>query len=240
MRIAIPRVLPVTILALAALLGMKTVGLVRAVAPALAASAPGGTAPGSTASGGTASGGALGDSAPAAIGAPAAIRAAAEPSARPAPAISPAEQALLTDLRRRSRALDARARALDARDSLLAAAERRLDQRVAELKALQGKLEALDAARRQRSNDAWDGLVKLYQTMKPRQAATIFDKLSMPVLLAVVDRMDARHAAAILAAMQPERAREVTDRLAALRLGRDALPAPTTAAPPPGPPGAGG
>ena len=71
----------------------------------------------------------------------------------------------------------------------------------------------------------------LYQSMKPRQAAKIFDQLRMSVLLAVVDRMDARRAAAILAAMQPDRAREVTDRLAALRLRRDAAAAPAAPTP---------
>ncbi|MGH7042311.1 MAG: MotE family protein, partial [Acetobacteraceae bacterium] len=151
---------------------------------------------------------------------------------QPPPAVSPEERALLLDLRGRRDRLDARARALAARESLLAAAERRLDQRVTELKVLEGRLQALEAARRARADDAWTGLVKLYQSMKPRQAATIFDKLKMPVLLAVVDRMDARRAAAILAAMQPERAREVTDRLAALRVGRDAVP--SAASTPPG------
>ncbi len=236
MRIAAPRMLPATIVALAALLGMKSVGLVRAVAPAFAAMQ---TSPG-------APGGTLGDAPagtvtaePGAIGAPAATSAAPAP---PAPAISPEERALLVDLRQRRDRLDARARALAARELLLAAAERRLDQRVAELKLLQGKLQALDTARRARADDAWTGLVKLYQSMKPREAAKIFDKLKMPVLLAVVDRMDARRAAAILAAMQPERAREVTDRLAALRVSRDAPPSEATAAapPPPGASGAGG
>ncbi len=219
MKIAAPRLLPATIVALAALLGVKSVGLVRAIVPAVAAQAAveAAAAPGTDGPGGEGPGQ---GTPPAAIGAPAAARAAAVPSP-PAPAISPAEQALLLDLRRRRAGLDARARALAARESLLAAAERRLDQRVAELKALDARLQALQAAHRKRTDDAWSGLVTLYQSMKPRQAAAIFDKLSMPVLLAVVDRMEARRAAAILAAMQPDRARDVTDRLAALRLGRD-------------------
>ncbi len=237
MRITAPRMLPATIVALAALLGMKSVGLVRAVAPAFAAMQTSPGAPGGT-SGDPPAGAVTAE--PGAIGAPTATSAAAAPA--PAPAISPEERALLVDLRQRRDRLDARARALAARELLLAAAERRLDQRVAELKLLQGKLQALDTARRARADDAWTGLVKLYQSMKPREAAKIFDKLKMPVLLAVVDRMDARRAAAILAAMQPERAREVTDRLAALRVSRDAPPSEATATvpPPPGASGAGG
>jgi flagellar motility protein MotE (MotC chaperone) len=62
--------------------------------------------------------------------------------------------------------------------------------------------------------------VKLYASMKPRDAAKIFDDLDTPVLLEVVDRMNERKAAPILAAMQPDRAREVTEKLAATRLKR--------------------
>jgi flagellar motility protein MotE (MotC chaperone) len=58
--------------------------------------------------------------------------------------------------------------------------------------------------------------------MKPRDAATIFNDLEMPVLLGVVDRMKDRTAAPILAAMQPEKARELTIKLAALRTKRAA------------------
>ena len=44
--------------------------------------------------------------------------------------------------------------------------------------------------RTQEHEDAsWQGLVKLYEAMKPRDAATIFNDLEMPVLLQVVDRM---------------------------------------------------
>ena len=80
--------------------------------------------------------------------------------------------------------------------------------RVAELQALQKKLEVLEAARQQREDASWQGLVKLYETMKPRDAATIFNDLDMPVLLQVVDRMKDAKAAPVLAAMQPDKARE--------------------------------
>jgi len=220
MKIPAPRLLPATIVAMAGLLGMKTVGLIRAVSPALAAAstpapspAPAAALPAGEAPPGAAPPGA-------AIGAPMATRPPAAAS------VGPAERALLLDLRRRRQLLDHRAAALTARESLLAAAERRLDQRVAELKALEAKLGAEQAARTRRDDAAWTGLVELYQTMKPRQAAKIFDKLDMSVLLAVVDRMQARRASAILAAMQPDRAREVTDRLAALRTKRDGLAPP--------------
>lgn len=139
----------------------------------------------------------------------------------PPPPVSDGERAVLLELRQRRQELDAREATLTARESVLAAAEQKLTARVAELEALQKKLEVLDAARKQREDASWQGLVKLYESMKPRDAATIFNDLEMPVLLQVVDRMKEAKAAPVLAAMQPDKARELTTKLADMRTRRD-------------------
>src|SRR4051794_17370947 len=112
---------------------------------------------------------------------------------------------------------------------MLTAAERRLSDRVAQLSALQTKLEQLEAGRRERDEANWRGLVKTYETMRPRDAASIFNELEQPVLLQVLDRMKEGKAAPILAAMAPERARAVTAQLAEYRSRSSA--APTVSAP---------
>ena len=127
------------------------------------------------------------------------------------------ERAVLLELRERRRELDAREATLAARESTIAAAEMKLSARVEELQGLQKKLESLDAGHKQQEDAAWQSLVKVYETMKPRDAATIFNDLGMQVLLAVIDRMKEAKAAAILAAMAPEKARDVTTQLALLR-----------------------
>jgi flagellar motility protein MotE (MotC chaperone) len=205
------RLLPITIFALASLLAMKSVQLVRAAVPTL-------------------------DEAPAAAASatPAAAPAAAsqprqEPAPQPAqdagpPPVSDAEKSVLLELRQRRQELDARDTALAARESVLAAAEQKLSARVAELQALQRKLEALETSRKEREDVSWQGLVKLYEAMKPREAATIFNDLDMPVLLQVVDRMKEAKAAPVLAAMQPDKARDLTSRLAQMRTRRDGQP----------------
>jgi flagellar motility protein MotE (MotC chaperone) len=86
---------------------------------------------------------------------------------------------------------------------------------------LQHRLEALEATRKAREDASWQGLVKLYESMKPRDAATIFNDLEMAVLLQVVDRMKEAKAAPVLAAMQPDKARELTAKLADMRTRRD-------------------
>ena len=219
MRMAAPRLLPATTVAIAALLGMKGLELVRAATPA---DALGQTPVKTVAASPAASPAAAPATSPAGMRAPAPTQIQpAVPSAPPPPAVTDGEKTVLQELRQRRQELDAREQAVMAREAVLAAAEHKLDQRVAELQALQQHLEALEAARQQRQDASWQGLVKLYASMKPRDAAKIFDDLDTPVLLEVVDRMNERKAAPILAAMQPDRAREVTEKLAAKRLKRD-------------------
>jgi flagellar motility protein MotE (MotC chaperone) len=139
----------------------------------------------------------------------------------PAP-MTDGEKAVLLDLRERREQLDAREAALANRESMLAAAEKHLSAQIGELQALQQRLEALDAKNTEQETAAWQGLVKVYETMKPRDAAAIFNDLGMPVLISVIDRMKEAKAAAILAAMVPDKARDVTTQLALKRTGRAA------------------
>ncbi len=151
------------------------------------------------------------------------------------PAPSAAELALLGDLRARKTALDQRQAAIAAREQSLAAAEKQFSSRMAELTSLQKRIQAQEAARRQAASADTEKLVRLYEAMKPTDAATIFNDLDRDVLLPVLDAMNVRRAAPILAAMKPERARLVTAELAAMRAKRDALiaPPPSPATTPP-------
>ena len=133
------------------------------------------------------------------------------------PPVSDSERALLQDLRARRLELDTRDKAVAAREALLAAAERRLSERVEQLGQLQAKLEALEETRRERDEANWRGLVKTYETMRPRDAAAIFNDLDQTILMQVLDRMKEAKAAPILAAMPPDRARTATTELAKWR-----------------------
>ena len=215
LRLPSPRLLPVTIAAMTALLVVKSADLVRAAVPAAPSEAQASTAP--------AKEGAhpISSEVKAASGGFAPAKASSPPADPP---ISEAERGLLLDLRHRSTELDSRAAGLSEREAVISAAEKRLGARVAELTALQTKLESLEHARSGRDEASWAGLVKLYENMKPHDAATIFNDLDMPVLLPVLNRMKEAKAAPILAAMQPARARDVTAQLARLRLHENAAP----------------
>ncbi|MGG5808798.1 MotE family protein [Falsiroseomonas sp. CW058] len=145
---------------------------------------------------------------------------AAPAAAAPAPAEAAAERSVLEALRARRAEIDAREQAAAAREVVVAAAERRLMQRVEELSAMQGRLEALERERASREEAGLRGLVRLYEGMRPRDAAAIFDDLDMPVLVRIVDRMREAKAAPVLGAMRPDRARQLTAELARLRAER--------------------
>lgn len=157
--------------------------------------------------------------APVAAPTPVPATAPAAPAAEPTPE-QRAERALLESLRARRAELEAREQALAAREMVAAAAERRLGQRIEEMAALQARLEASEKQRGERDDAAWKQMVKLYEGMRPRDAAVIFDELEMPVLVQIVDRMGERKAAPVLGAMKPERARLLTAELARHRASR--------------------
>ena len=150
------------------------------------------------------------------------------PLAAASPPASPVELQLLQDLRKRRQALDDREHRLDERSDLLQSTQVKLQARLDELNALQQRLEQAEDARHKRDSANWSGLVKTYEDMKPRDAAEIFNVLDVSVLLEVLDRMNERKAAPVLAAMLPERARFITQMLAQKRIRQDAIPAAAT------------
>ena len=85
-----------------------------------------------------------------------------------------------------------------------------MDQKMGELKALQATVEDLLKARSDKEETELQSLVKLYQNMKPKDAAQVFEEMDMDVLLDIVERMNERKAAPILALITPTRAKEVT------------------------------
>lgn len=217
-----PRTLHMAIFGMAGLLALKGAHLVQAAggAPAALATASRAMLPPAQA--------ATHEAAPATHGSEAQAnhaQAAVAPPAPPAePPIDEAERAVLLDLRARRTVLEGREQAMAAREAMQVAAERRLSERVTELTALQTRLEQLDQTRRERDDANWRGLVKTYEAMRPRDAATILNDLETPVLLQVLDRMKEAKAALILAAMLPDRARTATTGLAQLRSRSVAAP----------------
>ncbi|MBI1239840.1 MAG: hypothetical protein GC199_10925 [Alphaproteobacteria bacterium] len=152
--------------------------------------------------------------------------------------MSASEIAVLQALSARRAELEERSRELDLRDQLLAATEKRVNERIADLKAIETHIESLMRTRDEQAELQIASLVKVYETMKPVDAARIFEKLDPDVLLDVAQRMKPAKIALVLAAMEPTQAQLLTVRLAS-RLTLPPATAETVAPNPPATPAPG-
>jgi flagellar motility protein MotE (MotC chaperone) len=143
---------------------------------------------------------------------------------------SSSEVDVLTSLSRRRAELDSRDRELKTQQELIAAAEKRVDDKIASLKLLQSQIQALLALRDSVQQKQVDSLVKTYSAMKPKDAARIFNSLENEVLVAVASQMKPDVLAPVLAQMQSEQAQKLTLKLA------DRLKLPDPPPPPPASP----
>jgi flagellar motility protein MotE (MotC chaperone) len=142
------------------------------------------------------------------------------PGAAPAPPdvarpmISAGERAVLESLQQRRQELEARAREIEVRDSMLKAAERRIEQRLQELKDLEARLTGASTKKDEAEAAKFKSLVSMYENMKAKEAAKIFDRLDLRILVEVVNAMNPRRMADILGVMSPEAAERLTVELA--------------------------
>lgn len=134
---------------------------------------------------------------------------------RPEQARSPSQRAIEERLRERREELQQRSRDLETREKLLEEAERKLDVRAADA-AASGSAKTPRDPNVDPSTEgaAVKSLVIMYETMKPKEAARVFDRLPQDVLVPVVRRMNPRKMAEILGAMSPEKAEKLTVALA--------------------------
>jgi flagellar motility protein MotE (MotC chaperone) len=128
--------------------------------------------------------------------------------------ISDSERAILERLQSRRQELDTRAREIDIRESLLKEAEKRIETKVEEMKAIEARTQADTAAKAEAQNAKLKGLVTTYEGMKPKDAAKVFDRLEMPVLLEIASQIAPRKMSDILGLMQPDAAERLTVELA--------------------------
>ena len=120
------------------------------------------------------------------------------------------EPALLQRLGERRTELDKREADLALRESLVAAAEKKLDERTKQLEDLQAQVAALVDQKQAAEEASFKAIVSMYENMKPKDAAKIFDTLDLDVLLKVARAMNPRKMSPVLALMSPEPAQALT------------------------------
>lgn len=131
---------------------------------------------------------------------------------------------VLQSLSLRRKELEERDREMDMRANLLRITETRVEERIAELKKIETQIGALLKRHDEEKEYKFKRLVKVYENMKPKDAARIFDIMEMKILLEMVERMKESKMAPILAKMNGDAAKALTIELA----NRRRLPDPAS------------
>ena len=134
--------------------------------------------------------------------------------------VSASERAILERLQARRQELEARAREIDIRESLLKAAEKRIESRVEELEAVESRITTATEQKNEAETARFKGIVTMYESMKPKDAAKVFDRLEMSVLFEIASQIAPRKMSDILGLMSTEAAERLTIELAR-RAGAD-------------------
>lgn len=144
--------------------------------------------------------------------------------------LSPAELRVLQSLGDRRTELDAREQQIETQTQLLAAAEAKVDAKLKALEQVKADIAALLGQAETREKAEVARLVKVYESMKPKDAAAVMARLDERVQVPVAAAMKERSLAAVLAAMRPDEAKTLTEKLAARFDAADALKAKAQAA----------
>lgn len=130
------------------------------------------------------------------------------------PQVSASERAILERLQARRQEIESRQREIDIRESLLKSAEKRIENKVEEMKAVESRITATQAEQKAAEAQRLKGLVTMYEGMKPKDAARVFDRLEMSVLIEIASAIAPRKMSDILGLMSSEAAERLTVEMA--------------------------
>lgn len=128
-------------------------------------------------------------------------------------AFTQSEIAILQELAERREALDVRSQEIDKKAIQLKVAEEEIDKKLAQLKTYEEKLQKLINKYNEQERAQLASLVKMYSTMKPKDAARIFNTFDLDILVAILKEMKPSSSSAILSQMDAIKAKEVTTAL---------------------------
>ena len=127
---------------------------------------------------------------------------------------SQSELEILQKLAERREELDVRERLIEQKAGVLKAAEAQMDVKIAKLKELEASIKDLIGVYDEKEKSRLTNLVKIYSTMKPKEAARLFNDMEMPLLVRVFEQMKESKSAPILALMDLAKASALTSELA--------------------------
>jgi flagellar motility protein MotE (MotC chaperone) len=128
--------------------------------------------------------------------------------------LSPAELQVLQNLGQRRGELDQREAGMSTQIALLAAAEAKLDAKIKVMTSLRGDVQNLLTQADGREATEVDRLVKVYEGMKPKDAAARMAILEDAVRLPIAAKMKERALSAVIGQMPAQDAKKLTESLA--------------------------
>lgn len=127
--------------------------------------------------------------------------------------LTPADVDLMNSMEDRDAKYDAWEGELKMRERMLEIAESKVETKIEELRELEATLRSLVEVQSEKEDADLDRLVKVYETMKPKDSAPIIQRLDEETQLAIAERMKESKLAAIFAKMEDDTPQKLTMRL---------------------------
>lgn len=138
------------------------------------------------------------------------------------PQFTKGEKEVLEKLSARREELQKWENELEIKQKLIEASSQKLDEKLTELKAVQQDTAVLLKEYNEHEDAKIRSLVKIYEGMKPKDAANILNEMDLDISLEIIDKMSERKASGVIAAMDTKRARKITEEIALQRSLKEA------------------
>jgi flagellar motility protein MotE (MotC chaperone) len=119
----------------------------------------------------------------------------------------------ITFLQQKEADIQRREEQLKEKEEHLANVQKEVEQKVKELLAIQKEIQASRNEKQESQNTKVRSLAKIYGTMKPKEAAKLFENLDDKLVMGIISTMTPDEAAAILALMEVKKAAKISEAL---------------------------
>ncbi|WP_262694994.1 MotE family protein [Kordiimonas aquimaris] len=124
------------------------------------------------------------------------------------------EMELITQLRQRRVELETRETQIDIQERLLESTEKRINEKIGQLEQLEERIKSHLRLFEEKETEQLQSIVRIYETMKPKEAAPRFEALALQTQLDLVQLMNPRRVASLMEKMTPQKASILTTELA--------------------------
>jgi flagellar motility protein MotE (MotC chaperone) len=125
----------------------------------------------------------------------------------------PATADAISFLQQKEADIQRREELLKEKEEHLSKVEKEVEQKVKDLLAIQKEIQASRSEKQESQNTKVRSLAKIYGTMKPKEAAKLFENLDDKLVMGIISTMTPDEAAAILALMDVKKAAKISEAL---------------------------